>query len=169
MSNAGKFSQVVSYFETLAREHKAISHSDFEKHFFRYELDEVFTGVHSQMNYPALVLEGYGFSFTDNASDNIIKRRTGAFILIEHIPDPGDYNYIHQIWDKLEEISDDIIARIRADKRKPGSPVKNIDMSSINGSLISTEFGNLYGIRITYSFDGLFAADVDSDKWKADE
>lgn len=156
---------MVAYFRQLATEHKSIAHSETEKHFFRYELDEVLTGLPRGMNYPAMVLEGYRFSLLDNKSDNVIKRRDGAFMLLDHIPDTGDYDNIHRVWGDLEEIGDDIIARIRQDKRNPDSPVRDFNPSSVEAALLSTEFGNLYGIRFTFTMDATFATDVNEDKW----
>ncbi len=60
------FSQLVSYFETLALQHNDIRHSNAKKHFFRMELDEVMDGVNrTDVAFPKLVLEGYSFDFTD--------------------------------------------------------------------------------------------------------
>ena len=40
-----KFADLVSYFENLATNHKALNHGKDEKHFFRYELEEMLTGM----------------------------------------------------------------------------------------------------------------------------
>lgn len=160
-----KFSDMVAYFKQLATEHTAIAHSDTEKHFFRFELDEVLTGLPRGMNYPAIVLEGYRFSLIDNKSDNVIKRRDGAFMLLDHIPDTGDHDHIHNVWGDLEEVGDDIIARIRHDKRNPLSPVRDFNVNSVEANLLSTEFGNLYGIRFTFTMDASFETDINEEKW----
>ena len=36
-----KFGAYIAYFERIAAEHKLIKHTPREKHFFRFELDEV--------------------------------------------------------------------------------------------------------------------------------
>ncbi len=77
------FSDLIAYFESLARRHADIRHSEHEKHFFRFEVDEVLAGINrTDVAYPMLVLEGYNFDFTDKQSDNLIKNRSGAFILL---------------------------------------------------------------------------------------
>ena len=108
MQKQDKFSDLVIYFETLASEHKEIQHLPEKKHFYRFELDEVLSGINN-INYPALILEGYSISFKDNKSDNVLKTREGAFMLIDYVNDIGDYNKIHEVWDKLESIGDDIL------------------------------------------------------------
>jgi len=150
---ASKFSDLISYFENLAALHKSIAHSEQEKHFFRMELDEVLSGINrSNVNYPLLILEGYSFQFIDNRSDNLLKKRSGAFILLDHIPDLSDMDLIHEKWDQLEEIGTDIIIRINADKRSREIPVvRHMDFNETQGTLIRNSIGNDVGIRFTYS------------------
>lgn len=158
MPENNKFSTLVTYFQTLASQHKLI------KNFYRFEADEVLTNIRD-IQTPCLIMEGYKFSFTDNKSDNILKTRGGAFILLDHVNDIGDFNAIHSAWDKLEEIGDDILARIRADKRLPESPVQNFPFESVEAHLLSNEMGNYYGIRFTFDIVCKFNPDVDPDKW----
>lgn len=159
-----KFSELVSYFESIARQHIQIRHSENEKHFFRYEVEEVLSGI-NDINYPALIMEGYKFGFEDQKSDNPLKTKSGAFMLLDHVPDIGDYDRIHSVWDTMEEIGDDILARIRHDKRIAGSPVRDFDLESVEGQLIATELGNHYGIRFTFTVKCSFAHSMDPSKW----
>lgn len=164
MSN---FSDLITYFETLATEHVSILHSETEKHFFRFEIDEVLAGLNrTDVCFPLLILEGYNFDFTDNRSDNVIKNRSGAFVLLNSIYDSSDYELVHEIWDELEEIGDDIIARIRADKESRMVPVvRNFSMESIKASLILNEIGNHAGIRYTFTISSPLNTEVNPDKW----
>ena len=116
-----KFSALITYFRTLAAQHMSIGHSLNEKHFYRFELEEILSGL-KDVNYPALILEGYRYSLVDNKSDNVLKERTGAFVLIDHLKDIGDFDAMHEVWDNMETICDDIIARIKSDKRNPNAP-----------------------------------------------
>lgn len=161
-----KFSDIIQYFETLASEHVEILHSDSEKHFFRYEIEEVLTSLR-QMNYPALILEGYRYSYRDSKSDNILKKRTGAFILLGHLSDIGDYDAMHDLWDKLEVICDDILARIKADKYNPAMrAVRDFDISSVEVSLLANDQDKNFGIRCTFTLSSPSAMVVDPAKWK---
>jgi hypothetical protein len=158
-----KFSAIVSFFEMLATQHVSLQHSATQKHFFRLELDEVLTALPEQMCYPALVLESYNYSLQDMKSDNPSKNRGGGFMLVEQVPDPGDYDLIHQKWDALEEITDDIIARIKAEKKTPFSPVRDFDLNSVSMTLYSS--GTTIAMRIEYAVVSRFIADVDPAKW----
>ena len=163
-----KFSDLITYFETLARKHKSILHTDDEKHFFRMEIDEVLAGINrTDVNYPMLILEGYSFEFTDNNSDNLLKNREGYFVLLDHISDISDMDAIHQKWDELEEIGTDILIKIKADKRSRSVPVvQNFSFQSVNASLIRNQIGNDVGIRFGFTITSPTVNDVDLTKWE---
>ena len=162
-----KFSQLVSYFENLARLHKDIGHTDSEKHFFRMEVDEVLAGINrTDVQYPFLILEGYSYDFTDNKSDNLLKNRRGAFMLIDHVSDPSDFEAIQTVWENMEEIGDEILVRMKADKRNPLAPaVRDFDFSSVEAMLIANEMDGNYGIRFTYVLTSPKTNEVDQSKW----
>ena len=164
---SANFSDLITYFETLAIKHKSIGHSDTEKHFFRMEIDEVLGGINrTDANYKMLILEGYSFDYTDNKSDNILKNRRGYFILLDHISDVSDFYTIHQKWDELEKIGDDIMAKIKADKRNPLTPVvSTIDISQTEAQLIMNELGNDVGIRYSFVISSPAPSDVDETRW----
>ena len=162
-----KFSDLITYFENIARAHVDILHTDAEKHFFRMEIDEVLAGINrSDVNYPMLILEGYSFDFTDNRSDNLLKNRQGAFILLGHVSDISDYSAIHEVWEQMEEIGTDILVKIRADKRDSSVPVvRDFNFENVSASLLMNEIGNGVGIRFRYTIASPTATDVDTSKW----
>jgi len=162
-----KFSQLVSYFENLARLHKDIAHTDSEKHFFRMEVDEVLGGINrTDVKYPFLILEGYSYDFTDSKSDNLLKNRRGAFILMDHVQDSSDYETIQQVWENMEEIGDELLVRMKADKRNPLAPaVRDFDFSSVEAMLIANDLDGNYGIRYSYVITSPRTNEIDSTKW----
>jgi hypothetical protein len=160
-----RFSQLVTYFETIARKHVAIQHTDTEKHFYRFELDEMLSGL-SNINYPALILESYSLGFTDDKTDNVMKHRSGAFVLMGHVPDAGDYDAIHDCYDELETIGDDILAKIRADKTdRTVKVIKDFDLSKVEVSIIANQVGNDYGLRYEFELTSPIDMDVDTTRW----
>lgn len=163
MQKGRNFSELINYFRSIAVNHVAIRHTAHQKHFYRLELEELINGLNNAQ-YPVLNLEGYSFSLSDAKSDNIIKSRTAAFVLIDQIADPGDFDGINAIWDKLEHIGDDIITRMRDDKRKEGNPIRAIDMDSIEATLIRFD-ATRYGIRYMFQIQSFFPSDVDTSRW----
>lgn len=163
------FSDIIKYFKKLAEEHILIGHSDKEKHFYRFEIDEVLSSLKT-INYPALILEGYSYSFHDNKSDNVIKERKCAFMLLGHLNDNGDYDAMHELWDLQEEICDDILSRMKADKRKPDcTAVRDFDLNSVEVKLIANEMDKNYGIRCTFTVSSSRNMEMDPDKWNIEE
>lgn len=147
--------------------HKGIGHTDSEKHFFRMEVDEVLGGINrTDVSYPFLILEGYNYDFTDNKSDNLLKNRRGAFMLMDHVADPSNYDAIHQVWQNMEEIGDELLVRIKADKRNPLAPaVRDFDFSSVEAMLIANELDGNYGIRYSYTITSPRINEIDPYKW----
>lgn len=164
---SAKFSDLITYFETLATKHKSILHTDEKKHFFRMEVDEALAGINrTDVAYPMLILEGFRYGFTDNHSDNLLKNREGGFILLDKISDISDFDALHQKWDELEEIGDDILIKIKADKRNPETPVvRDFDFNAVDASLIKNEIGNTIGIRYLFTITSPKNNDVDETKW----
>lgn len=161
------FSNLVEYFDYLARNHVDIGHTDDERHYYRFELDEVFTSLGSNINFKALILEGYDFNFGDSDSDNLQKQRNGAFIIIDHEGDENNYTRINQIYDECEAIGDEIIVRIAADKRNRNIPVvRNFDIRGTQGNMVANAGEGYYGMRYTFSLHSPRTNDVDPDKWK---
>ncbi|MFZ4706286.1 MAG: hypothetical protein ACOYMF_09805 [Bacteroidales bacterium] len=158
MLEGNNFSDLVAYFKNISEKHVDL------KGFYRFELDEILTSLRDVQT-PCLIMEGYKFNFIDNKSDNILKSRGGAFVLIDHIDDIGDFDSIHTCWDNLEIIADDILAKIKADKRDPLTPVKHLDFESVDGQLVASELNSYYGIRITFNILCKFDSEIDESRW----
>jgi len=162
-----KLSALVTYFENLARTHIDIGHTDSEKHFFRMEVDEVLAGINrTDVKYPLLILEWYSHDFADSKSDNLLKDRRGAFMLLDHVTDPSDFDAIHAVWDRMEEIGDEILVRMKADKRNPLAPViRDFQFNTSEAMLIANEIDGSYGIRFSYVLTSPRSNDIDPAKW----
>lgn len=161
------FTDLVTYFENIASRHVSIQHTEAEKHFFRFEIDELLGGINcTDSDYPMLVLEGYNFDYSDNRSDNVLKNRRGAFVLLDVVPDITDYNQVHEVWAEMEAIGDDILAKIKADKYNDLTPVvRDFQFSTVQALPILNETGNNAGIRYTFALTSPAPADVDPEKW----
>ena len=163
-----KFSDLVQYFKDIATKHKSIGQTPGEKHFYRFEIDEVLSGL-KNINYPALILEGYRCDFTDDLADNILKNRSGAFILLDHVNDIGDFDQIHLVWDNLENIADDILIRIKRDKRDSfNKTIKDFKIGSVEYSLLANEQDRNYGIRCTFTISSPLTAVRENSNWITD-
>lgn len=164
-----KFSDLIAYFEYLAKKHTGIKHSDAEKHFYRFELDDIFTDLGKNVKFKALVLEGYDFDFTDNNSDNLLKGRNGAFMIIDYEGDENSLDKINNIYDECEEIGDEIVVRILNDKKNRNVPVvRDFNMNSVKGNMIANASKGYYGMRYSFSLVSPRTNEIDKTKWTDD-
>ena len=134
------------------------------------EIDEVLAGINrTNVTTPFLVLEGYSYDFTDNKSDNLIKNRHGAFLLLDKISDKSDYDKIQQVWNAMESIGDDILSKIKQDKKSRKVPViQDFDFAQVEATLIASDMDNHYGIRYTYSISSVHLTEPDKNVWLTD-
>lgn len=164
---ASTFNDLIAYFENIARRHVDIRHTDNEKHFFRMEIDEVLAGINrTDVKHPYFILESYDFDYNDNRSDNLLKKRNGAFVLLGHVDDATDNDAIQEVRNRMEAIGDEIMIKIKADKRNPLiKAVRDINLDEVKGVLISNEIDNNHGLRFTFSISSPLSTDVNPDKW----
>jgi len=95
-----------------------------------------------------------------------MKECSGAFVLLGHLIDIGDYDALHELWDHQETICDDIIVRIKADKRNPNAKaIRDFDMGRVNVLLIANENDKTYGVRCTFTITSPLSTDVNPEKW----
>lgn len=131
------------------------------------ETDEALGAMNrTDVAFPLMALEGYSYRFKDQGSDNLMKVRHCGFMLLDTVTDRSDFAAMHSKWDALEVIGDDILIKMRADKRNPLTPViRNIDFTEIEALLIQNEIGNTIGIRYLFPIDSPISSDVDETKW----
>ncbi len=163
---AAKFSDLVEYFRSLAEKHIDIRHSATAKHFYRFELDEVITGMCSNIKYPAFILEAYDFSYRESNSDNIRKKRTGAFIIMDRVKDQKNFDEIHEVWEKCEEIGNDIVIKMRDDKESGLYPVlRDFNIGEVEGIPFPVISLGQYGVRFSFGMESGISNEVDVTKW----
>jgi hypothetical protein len=163
---AAKFSDLVSYLKSIAEKHIEIQHSAAAKHFYRFELDEVLTGMCSNIKYPAIILEAYDFSYKESGSDNIRKKRSGAFIILGKVKDLKDFDAIHTLWDQCEEIGNDILIKMKDDKESGLYPVlRDFDIAECSGNPLSVVELGQHGVRFTFNLDSAVNGIVNQSKW----
>lgn len=160
-------SQYISYFEGIATNHKEIAHKKTEKHFYRMNVEEVLTGLRSDINSPALILESFEGSLTDNKSDNILADRIGAFMILKKV-ETDNFTQEHEYLDDCERIGLEIIKRMRRDARV--NPIqnrllKNFDLNKVNWQKVGPVFDNYFGYRFVFSLVDPENMSYDKTKW----
>ena len=153
------------YFENLAINHFLIQHSGQEKHFFHCDLNEILSGIRENVNFPAVFMADYDYSFIDNDSDNHLKKRAIALVFIDHCSESDDFDAIGEIYSQMESIADDWINRIYNDKteRRHGF-LKDFELNDINAVQFST-IDNNYGVWLPIIVTSLHDISVNRENW----
>jgi hypothetical protein len=157
--------EYVSLFETLAKNHEEILHRDGEKHFFRLEPEEYLTGLTSEVNFPAMMLEGYDIGFGDKEANSILKYINGGFAILDRVGEQQDMNGIHEVWDRCEVICTDILVRIYNEKYSRHGIVVKLDFNNIQIQLLANETDGTYGVRCTFSLMTKQPHYINNSKW----
>ena len=153
------------YLKTLAENHSGILHTDAENHFFHSNLDQILSGLSSKVNFPAVFMADYDYSFIDNDSDNHMKSRSIALVFIDHCAEADDFDSIGDIYSEMEEIADDWINRIYNDKlERRHAFLKDFELSGINAVQFSTADNN-FGIWLPVMATSLHDINIDTNKW----
>ena len=85
---------------------------------------------------------------------------------MDHLSDISDYDAMHELWDRLESICDDIIARVKSDKYNAAAKaVRDFDLNNIEFALIANENDRNFGIRCTFTISSPFSTTVDTSRW----
>jgi len=157
--------QLKAYLQALAENHSGILDTDTEKHFFHSNLDQILSGLSSRVNFPAVFMADYDYSFTDNNSDNHQKRRALALVFIDHSSEADAFDAIAAIYSQMEEIADDWINRIYNDKlERRHAFLKDFELNDINAVQFSAVDNN-FGIWLPIMATTLHDISIDTDKW----
>lgn len=162
-----KYSEWRNYFEQIAIEHVVIQHSSSEKTFFAKDIEELFAnGKHAfPGNRPFLVFINY---ITDrkHTSRPVKDHDMMFFVLKQH--QRNDVHALIQARDETEEITDDILRRMKHDSQNDLAPVFEHSFDKINGRTIPLTLpGNTpySGWQTTFKTIASFNDCFDATKW----
>jgi len=160
------YTEYIGYFEDIATNHRAIRHSRSNKHFFRIDLEELIAGLKTKISYPCLVLESYDWRMTDHVSDNILKERNCAFMILMRPKNAGDYDEVSDLFNQAEVIVDDILALMWYHKHnKIHDIIADIDMNTIEVLPVNGFIENAVGYRVSFQTITGHNIALDENKW----
>ncbi len=161
--------QFISYLEQLASLHTDIAHDpDTHPAFVRfYEADDPDKAARNKIkNLPCVMVKDYDFGFVDNKSDNVHKVREIEFLIIDKIGRSSNSTDVYDVWEKVEEIGDEFIIRMKDDKAKRrNSAVINFDLNQVKGIPVDVSAGGLYGISYSVPVNSVQSNDPETEKW----
>jgi len=160
-------SQFFSYLENLAVNHKDIAHTpdnpSFHKFYDAESMEEKLRSLIQRV--PCILIKDYDFRFQDNGADNVHKIRSVDVIVIEQINRDSTLQNVHNVWERTEEIGDELIMRMKYDKRRLVPAVINFNLSNVQGVPANIGFGGLFGTMYSIPVGSVITNDPDKTKW----
>jgi hypothetical protein len=151
-------SSYIEYFRKIANEHKEING------FYMMDINEILDGLRSNVKYPAMILENISGSYLASNLDNPLEVINGGFLIIDHLPNPDDFQGEVAIIDRMKQIGQQVIARMLHDKMKcellAEKAIPGFDLNTVIFELLGPVFDNDYGMM--YSFKLLDCLDLDN-------
>ncbi len=140
----------IAYFRTLAEDY--LAHSELNKTFYRKGMDEFLSGLTTDGNYPAMLIENYDFRYSDNTADSILKPMTVGMTIFSHVGDTGDFQSIVIAMDTCEALVDKIYNRIRYDRKMQHCPnfLRHTDINSFEVVPVQNSADGNYGWFVTF-------------------
>lgn len=150
-------SSYIEYFRRIADEHKDI------KGFYMMDINEILDGLRSTVKYPALILENLSGSYMASNLDNPLEVINGGFLIIDHLPNPDDFQGEMVLIDRMKEIGHQVIGRMLNDKMKceplAEKAIPGFDLNTVSFEVVGPVFDSDFGV--TYSFKNQRSISID--------
>ena len=141
-------SSYIEYFRKIAAEHKEING------FCMIDINEILNGLRSTVKYPALILENLSGSYMVSNLDNPLEVINGGFLIIDHLPNPDDFQGEMALIDRMTHIGHHVIARMLHDKMEcvplAEKAIPGFDVNTVGFEVVGPVFDNDYGILYTF-------------------
>jgi len=160
-------SEFCAYIENLATQHVDIAHSPEKPAFHKFYADEdIEAKLRSLIEYvPCILIKDYDFRFQDNGADNLHKIRSVELIVVDQRGRNETLQGIYDVWEKTEEIGDELIMRMKHDKRQLVKPIINFDLNNVQGAPANIGVGGLFGTMYSIPIGSVRSNDPDNTKW----
>ena len=158
-------SSYIEYFRRLAAEHKDING------FYMMDINEILEGLRSTVKYPALILENISGSYLASNLDNPLEVINGGFLIIDHLPNPDDFQGEVAIIDRMKQIGHQVIVRMLHDKMKyeplAEKAIPGFDINSVRFEVIGPVLDNDFGLLVAFELQGSTQLYLDQSQWEA--
>jgi len=159
-------SSYIEYFRRIADEHKEING------FYMMDINEILDGLRSTVKYPALILENLSGSYMASNLDNPLEVINGGFLIIDHLPNPDDFQGEMALIDKMKEIGHQVIVRILHDKMKcellTEKAIPGFDVNSVAFEVICPVFDNDFGVLYSFKYSSCLVMEYNPSIWLED-
>jgi hypothetical protein len=156
-------SSYIEYFRRLAAEHKDING------FYMMDINEILNGLRLTVKYPALILENISGSYLASNLDNPLEVINGGFLILDHLPNPDDFQGEVVIIERMKQIGHQVIARMLNDHLKcellTEKAITGFDVNLVNFEAVGPVFDNDYGMIFSFKMQDFLNISHDLDLW----
>ena len=157
-------SSYIEYFRKIVAEHSAING------FYMMDINEILDGLRSTVKYPALILENLSGSYMASNLDNPLEVINGGFLIIDHLPNPDDFQGEVVIIDRMKQIGHQVISRMLHDKMKcellAEKAIPGFDINTVGFEVVGPVLDNDFGITFSFSLKKLLSLDYTPTLWE---
>lgn len=157
-------SQFIAYLEELAILHEDIRHTPENTAFINlFESDNPNAMLKSKLKrVPCIIVKDYDFSYSDNRSDQIEKKREVDMMVVGKLGKSATAETIQAVWEITEEIGEEILMRIKKDKRPEA---RSLNLNNVKGAPADLEMDSLYATIFTIPLSSFRNNDITPGKW----
>ena len=160
---AVKNSELVAFFEDLAKKHRKINHSTESKHFYRMENEDFIKGVSGFKGYN-LILEVMPIKYDGSNRDNSFKIREVAFIVVKSVTSVTK-DAINIAFDECETIMDDILSALNNARAGFNSTAISFDPETIEAMQVTD--GKNFGVRCLVDVKSPHNFEMQTNNWES--
>lgn len=164
------YPEYISYFETVAKNHKQIKHSATVKRFYRVNIYDLENSIQTNANFPGLALEKPTWRMTGEGYANKRWSLHGGLLILLVVADQQNALAQDAAEETARQICDDIRAKMIKDRKLYDAgnldyTIPGLEHDSFSIELIPSPIhGYLYGARLTWVMNEP-AAQFDVSKW----
>jgi hypothetical protein len=160
--NKDRYTEYSYYFEHMARNMKAIGHTDKEQHFVQYDMFSLHQSQVNTLRSPFIGLEKPEMETKNNNSENIQAVWNGA-ITIGASFEKGNEASRSEAVDKCFWLLMKILGKIKKDK--DNRRILDFELDGLKARVVTDLFSEHVGVRMPFKMPSQFSLDVHSDDW----
>jgi hypothetical protein len=136
------------------------------------DINEILDGLRSTVKYPALILENLSGSYMASNLDNPLEVINGGFLIIDHLPNPDDFQREITIIDRMKVIGHQIITRMLYDKMKceplVEKAIPGFDLNTVTFEILGPIMDNDYGLSFSFNLSACLVMEDTPSIWLID-
>ena len=140
------------YIEMLCRMHKDIRHANDEMHFIELASDQQFQSM-KRLVYPVVAFDRLTISY-NLLEDAERKNRYVEILFVDKCP-VGNFELIKKIKDRMEQVAEEFLIRIRNDRKKRNSYkfLRSLQLDTAELNYVENDSIGVFGVMLSVNVD----------------